>query len=221
MNKDNHSEKIISQALLLMENGKSTREIFNLLPEDKKELAEIFQVLNLLITQKDKIKPSKELLAKIITDLLITKTVTEKEMSRYLYRGERTPNNFVWREGRPSEIIIKTKIHNLMTINWKMWAPLGIVAVVAIVVIGSSSFGTKAPQAPIAKETSQKPTAPGKQPIVVAPATGDVDDAINAILAVVSDDRALFADAERNIALVSADSQAISDFGQSYNQNEF
>jgi len=56
--------------------------------------------------------------------------------------------------------------------------------------------------------------------VVTTPATGDVDDAINAILDSVTDEQALFADEERDAALLGADSQAISDFGQSFNENE-
>jgi len=102
-----------------------------------------------------------------------------------------------------------------MTINWKIWAPVGIVVVVALIIIGSYQFETKAP-APITGETPQAPVAgeePQQQPIVATPDTGNVDDAVNAILAEVSDDQALFADAEKDAELLAADSQAISDFG--------
>lgn len=230
---DNNLEKIISQVLILIESGKSPREILAMLPEYGKELREIFQILDLLSVQKEKVAPSKELLTKILASLPSAKSVTEVEVSRYLYRGEQKPNDYAWQEGRPSETIIKPKIHDLMTINWKVWTPLGTIAVVALVIIGSYQFGTKAPQAPVTGETPQTPVAEESlqapvageerraQPIVVKPATGNVDDAVNAILAGISDDQALFADAEKDAALVNADSQAISNFGQSYNANEF
>ncbi len=83
-----------------------------------------------------------------------------------------------------------------MIINWKKWAPLGIVAIVAVVIIGFYQFRTK------------------------APAAGNVDDAVNAIFAEVADDEAFFADVEKDAELLVTDSQAISDFGQSYNENE-
>jgi len=106
-----------------------------------------------------------------------------------------------------------------MTINWKVWVPLGIVAVVALVIISSYQFGTKAPQAPIAP---QAPVAAEELPVAVTkPATGNIDDAVNAILAEASDDQALFASVEKDAELIAVDSQAISDFGQSYNENEF
>ena len=100
-----------------------------------------------------------------------------------------------------------------MTINWKVWAPLGIVAVAALAITGFYQFGIKAPQAPIAVE---------KLPVaIIKPATGNADDAVNAILAGVADDQALFASVEKDAELIIVDSQAISDFGQSYNENEF
>lgn len=195
-------------------------EIITLLPEHEKEVVEIFQVLNILTVHKERATPPEAILEKIIANLPTTKTVTKKELGRYLYRGEQAVGGFARRNGRHQEITIKTKIDNLMTINWKLWAPLGIATLVAIVVLGSSQFGTQAPYTPIAEETST-PTVSGKQPITVMPASGNVDDAVNAILLAVSDEQALFADTEKDLALVTADSQAINDFGQSYNENEF
>lgn len=220
---NNTLEKIIGQTITLIERGKSAREILGMLPEYKKELEEIFQILDLLNIPKEKIVPSQELLTKIITNLPTGESVTEKEVSRYLYRGEQKPNDYAWHKGRPSETIIKPTIHDLMTINWKMWAPLGIIAVVALIVGGFYQFGVKAPQAPITGETPQTPVAISQElPVAVTkPATGNIDDAVNAILAGVSDDQTLFADAEKDADLLVADSQAISDFGQSYNENEF
>lgn len=86
---------------------------------------------------------------------------------------------------------------------------------------------TKAPQAPVAGVPAITPSplptlsptiAP--QPLAVKPATAIVDDAVSAILAGVADEQALFADAEKDAELITFDSQAISDFGQSYNENE-
>lgn len=220
---NNNLEKIIDRVLTLIERGKSPREILAMVPEYRKELQEIFQILDLLNVQKEKVAPSKELLAKILSNLPRAESVTEGEVSRYLYRGEQKPNDYAWQEGRPSEIITKTKIYDLMTINWKVWAPLGIIAVAVLIITGLSQFGTKAPQAPITEEAPQAPIAAPKQELPVAvtkPATGNVDEAVDAILAGVSDDQALFADAEKDAELLAADSQAISDFGQSYNENE-
>ncbi|MDP3734954.1 MAG: hypothetical protein Q8R39_00825 [bacterium] len=108
-----------------------------------------------------------------------------------------------------------------MTINWKIWAPLGIIVLVALVAIGFSK--SEVPQAPVTGEPRQAPVVREEsqaQPAAIAPATGNVDDAVNAILASISDDQSLFAEAEKDAALIDADSQAISDFGQSYNEKD-
>lgn len=123
-----------------------------------------------------------------------------------------------------------TKIHGFMAINWKVWGSLGVIVIIALVVIGFSQFGTKTPQAPISQEAleipeaSQTPVGLGgeqEQPVVIKPATGNVDDAVEGILSGIADDQALFVDAEKDAALITSDSQAISDFGQSYDANEF
>lgn len=101
-----------------------------------------------------------------------------------------------------------------MTINWRIWAPLGIVAIVALIIIGFYQPEPKMPTAPVIGETPQAPVA-------IPQASGNVDTAVDAILVGVSDDQALFADAEKDAELITADSQTISDFGQSYDENEF
>lgn len=101
-----------------------------------------------------------------------------------------------------------------MTINWKIWAPLGIVIAVALIIIGSYQSGPKTPEASITGKTPQAPVA-------IPQASGNVDEAVNAILVGASDDQTLFFDVEKDAELIAADSQTISDFGQSYNENEF
>jgi len=227
---DQKLEEILEKTLEYLNKGKSPGEILNLFPEYEIMLKEIFSTINLLKKEKESIAPSQELFKQVIEQ--IPGGVTNEADTRYKYQKEV--------QGRPSLNNTITKVHDLMTINWKMWAPLGIVAVVALVIIGSYQFGTQTPQAPVTGETPQAPvaretpqapvagqtpqapiggTAPA--PVATKPATGNVDDAVNAILAGISDDQALFADGEKDIALVAADSQAISDFGQSYNENEF
>ncbi len=215
MNKlnDQKLEEILEKTLEHLDRGKSPAEILNLFPEYEIMLKEIFSAINLLTKEKESIAPSQELFKQVIEQ--IPGSVTNEVNLRYSYEKEV--------QGRPSLNSIITKVYDLMTINWKVLAPLGIIAAVAIVIVGSYQFGTKAP-APITRETPQAPVAqeePQQQPIVVKPATGNVDDAVNAILAGISDDQTLFADAEKDAELLAVDSQAISDFGQSYYENEF
>lgn len=207
-------EEILEKTLEYLDSGRTPAEILNLFPKHREMLKEIFSTINLFKKEGKSIVPSKELFRHVMEQ--IPGDVTNGVNLRYLYQKEV--------KGRPSLSNIITKVHDLMTINWKVWAPLGIIAVVALAVIGYSQFGAKAPQAPVAEETTQAPIAAPTQELPVAvtqPATGNIDDAVNAIIAGVSDDQALFADAEEDAALVGADSQALSDFGQSYNENEF
>jgi tetrahydromethanopterin S-methyltransferase subunit B len=210
---DKKIEEIIEKTLEYIDSGKTPAEIFDLLPQYQETVKEILTVVSLLKKESELVIPSKELFRQTMDK--IAGNVTNRFNPRYSYMEEV--------QGRPSLNNIITKINDLMTINWKIWAPLGIVAVVALVIISSYQFGTKSPQAPIAEETPQAPVAVSQElPVAVTkPATGNVDDAVNAILAGISDDEALLADAAKDAELIAADSQAISDFGQSYNENEF
>ncbi len=202
---DKKIEGIIEKTLQYLDSGKTPAEILNLFPKHRKELNEILSTVSLLKKEREKIVPPRESLRQTMDK--ITSSVTNGVNIRYLYREEV--------QSRPSLNHITAKIDDLMTINWKIWGPLGIIAVVVVVLLSSYQFGTKAPQAPITAPSQELTVA------VTKPATGNVDDAVNAILAAVSDDQALFADVEKDAALVNADSQELSNFGQSYNENEF
>lgn len=99
-----------------------------------------------------------------------------------------------------------------MTINWKVWAPISIAAIVALAVVVFYQ-----PQI----ETFQAPIIAKEKTVKAIPATGSIDDAVKAIIAGVSDDEALFIDAGKDANLITADNQAINDFAQSYDENEF
>jgi hypothetical protein len=215
---DKKKEEIIEKVLQYLESGKTPAEIFGLFPKYQEELKEILSTYSLLKEESKKIVPTKESFQQIIDKINVS--VTNELNPRYSYMEEV--------QGRPSleKINNITKIFNLMNINWKIWAPVGIVAVVALVIIGSSQLGTKSPQAPITDsgQAQEQPIAVSQdlpKVAVAEPATGNVDDAVNAILASVSDDEALFADAIKDGELIAADNQSINNFGQSYYENEF
>ncbi len=215
--REEETEEIIEKILQHLNNGKTPAEILNLFSADRKELLnEILLTVDLLKKERDKIVPSSELFKQIMDK--ITSNVTNRVNIRYLYRESE--------QGRPSlNNNIITKINNLMTINWKIWAPFSVIIVVALILFSSYQFETTVPQTPVAKEiTPQAPiTTPAQEtPVVVTqPATGDINDAVDIILADASGDQALFADTEKDVALVDIDSQIINDFGQFYNENEF
>jgi len=57
--------------------------------------------------------------------------------------------------------------------------------------------------------------------ITPPPATGDVDDLVDATLSEISDENLLIKEEEKDTSLISSDNQMISDFGQTINESEF
>lgn len=105
--------------------------------------------------------------------------------------------------------------------NWKIWAPIGIVIAIVVVIVTTNSQKTNTPQVPVVTET---PTATTTQQetagMATKPATGDVDVIVDGVLEGIADDTALFADVTGDASLVTVDSQEISNFSQTYNENE-
>jgi len=165
--KHNNAEKILVKTLKLKEEGRSPSEIFDLFPGHKKEVQDFFKVLDILVKEKEKIIPSKELLKEIITKLPREDSVTNKNVNRYLLRGEfkenviNIPNNKT--KGRPSifESLIKE-----FYMNKKVYAVLGAVLLLAVVAGGvywqfrtpvSTGNISKTNQEQVKKETENIP----------------------------------------------------------------
>jgi hypothetical protein len=108
-----------------------------------------------------------------------------------------------------------------MTNRWKIFVPVGIVALAIIGLAIYSQLGKETPQVATEEEKAVGEQVIEEQIAVTIPATGNVDDAINALLQEASADQAMFSQEEGDISLLLADSQAIGDFGQSYNESEF
>jgi len=109
-----------------------------------------------------------------------------------------------------------------MTLHWKTWTLIGIVAVAALAAVVWRQFGTETPITGENRANQEVPiTVSQDLPAATSePATGNVDDAAAAILAGAADDEALFTDAVKDAALVGADSQTITNLGQSFYENE-
>jgi flagellar basal body-associated protein FliL len=103
-----------------------------------------------------------------------------------------------------------------MTINWKIIIPVLVILVVAAGLI-YYQFGIK-PLQP--QYTTEKAAPEQAAKITPPPATGNIDDAINAFIQDATNEQALAADEDADTSLIDLDSQAINDFGQSYNENE-
>ena len=107
-----------------------------------------------------------------------------------------------------------------MTIKWQVWLLLAAVIVAALALWGYSEIAFEPPTG-TGEETSVLP--PEKLPPVAqtAPATGNIDDTVNAILEEALDAQSMFAAEGQDEALLLTDDLEISDFGQSYNEKEF
>ncbi len=103
-------------------------------------------------------------------------------------------------------------------INKKSWIFIGITIVVIALV--AQYMAIMPPQIDEALQMTDIVPAQELPVVTTIPATGNVDDAINAILNEAIDEQALFTDEGKDAMLLGADSQAISDFGQSFNENE-
>jgi hypothetical protein len=57
--------------------------------------------------------------------------------------------------------------------------------------------------------------------ISTVPATGNVDDATEALLKEVNDESSALSNLEGDASLIDSDSQEVDDFGQSINENDF
>lgn len=125
MNAKNHnqSEKILSEALELWMRGKTIREILDLFPKSKKELREIFQVIDILNQKKESVRPPKESLISIINQLPEAESVTSPATDRYPYRGE-------IKKGRPSILQLFSVSNQFM--SKKLYVGVGVLALVLL-----------------------------------------------------------------------------------------
>ena len=85
-----------------------------------------------------------------------------------------------------------------------------IVVAVLVAIFAYYSFAPKAPPiSPIVEEE-----------IVPPPATGSIDDVVDALLKELLDEGAVLTEGENDTALITTDSQEVGDFGQSINESE-
>src|SRR4030042_3404186 len=156
---------------------------------------------------KKRVKPSERLVQKIMADLEVTEA-REKEKGR-LSGYELNLN----------------QIHNLMN-KWKVIVPAAIVILI-VAVWGIIQFGPKAPTTgpesglSTEEEFVEKEYVKTPEEMPVPNVTGEDDDIINAITALSENEMVIITEEGNDASLVTLDSRAISDFGQSYDENEF
>lgn len=175
----------------------------------------MFQVVEILSREKENIIPSPEVLTNIISRVSLKESITNRETGRYLYRGEI--------KGRPSLInVIKNQY--TMAKNWKVIVPVGILALVVVLVI-ATQLGRKPQELAVPAPTDQQ------QPVAELPVTEtakppaaavNVDDVVTDLFSDSSDEISQTSKAmDDDVLLLGLDSQVISDFGQSYNEDDF
>ena len=111
---------------------------------------------------------------------------------------------------------------------WKIVVPVVLVVIIGGVIFYSQysktpsgqEFATGNPPAPVTTP-EVKPAAPAPvSSVQTPPATGNVDDAVNATISESNSDQARFQSESGDAAQVNSDSKAISNVNQSYDPNQ-
>lgn len=191
----NNIDKNLIKILELYENGKSASDILMLFSENQKEIKEILEIIKTLEKNKEEIMPSKELLKKIVTQI---------DLNSYLYRRENVKN-----KGRSNLI---NQIHEYMSLKWKIGIPVGIV-IIALGIFAYNQLNVVAPN-PIEKMV----VIPE---VEVPKVTANIDNAVDALILAASEEQAIFESELSDAALLGWDDSALSDFGQTYDENLF
>ena len=151
-------------------------------------------IIKILANEKEKVSPDPELLKKILSKLDVTNVSDGRLISR----------DGLDAKGRVSDE--DQNIFNPMTINWKLI--FGLIILAIVVSVSYYQFVLNKPS-----EIAKAPTE-----IEFVPATGNVDDVVVALLNDADAETAILANIENDANLLIADSRAIDDFGQSYNE---
>ncbi len=198
MNKE-ISEQVIEQGLLAKEQGRNESEILDMFPEWRQELTEIFQTISVIENQKEGVVPSQERFRQLIIQLARLANTN----------GVQQENNLEIEKQNKGRVLITNFSHSIdqfMNFNWKIAAPLGIVAALVLVFIFSQT-GTRTPEggAPVITST----------PIELPPATGNIDDTLQAFLILTENENAA-AQEGNDSDLISFDDQELGGFDQSF-----
>jgi len=111
--------------------------------------------------------------------------------------------------------------------NLKVIIPI-VIVVLALIIVGAVKFlpgGEEWQGGPQPTPTPELVVPEGEEPTVSptaeTEATGDIDDAVNAISAFSTNEESFLFGEDDDAALITSDSQAIGDFEQSYDESEF
>ena len=151
----------------------------------------------ILAEEKNKAMLDKKLLVNFLS--VIDVEVTTSGENRFILQRDDD-------KGRVS-VNNNDQIYNSMTINWKL--VFGVIILAVVVSVSYYQFVLKEAPSEIAKAPTE---------VNIIPATGNIDDAVLALLNDADAEAAITANIENDANLIIADSQTIDDFGQSYNE---
>lgn len=116
-----------------------------------------------------------------------------------------------------------------MTQNWKTTILVGVAVAILLAVIyvvtAPKSIRQPAPaanQTPVSTGGAGNASSATSAGNIVPPAaTGKIDDTINALVLGATNEQTTISAEEGNSTLINSDSQAINDFGQTYDETQF
>jgi len=221
-------DNILLAALKAYEDGKSPAQIALMFPRYKSDIELLMSVVVKLSEQGAKIKPRPKLMQHILQNLE-NERVTSPADDRYINREHL--------KGR-SHLPLITNLKYTMSTAWKIVVPVGLVAILALVVFTTLKLGSPgAPtnQGPITQSTSNTPATDDFNQIAseltqgtsadttstadTAPASGKVDEVVAEILIAAQAESTLFTEETSDADLVAYDSQELVNLEQAYDSN--
>lgn len=134
---NNNINKIINNYLNSSEEGASIDDILNKYPNYKNELVEIFKSIKIIKKQKKSVKPSRQMLINILSQLPLTQDVTNQKVNRYINRDKKKEHfSFSRKKNKKGRLFFSNQLNltNLITMNKKICIG-ALIAVVLIILI--------------------------------------------------------------------------------------
>lgn len=220
-------EHTLERALKMREAGESDERIFSAFPEYGHEFKEIFSLLEVIRANKDAVTLPEAVAKRIVDRAPVTREKYHRSILSEAEKKGRTADGYA------------NFFNPFSSMNWKLFAPIAVVALAAVLVFSSkTATQPTTPAAPdsesvaLADNEAALPSAEvvpseGAVPAVtepsvaVPPATGNVDATVDAILASATGEATVLDDVNADLALLDLDSQAFNEFTQSYGEEQF
>lgn len=208
MKYNDQSDKIIIKALELLEKGTTQPEILNLFPEHKEELRELFQTMETVQSAKNNIRPSEELLFKIIAQ--IPDERIEHQENHVPSFGFSAWFKFAVPTAAMAIILIAVFYSKLLPKESQEIAHKILEQTATPTVVSPSN-------APIAGSKKNKKTSSSPAPTSLA--ADNLDALIDEAIAF-ADNQQFVPDEDADTSFINSDDQAMDDLGQFYDEEE-